>query len=153
MKLKEIFSCYVRKRIPMPPDFPRLRQSIVENGFSEEKVSPEKWRYKRGAQVALEFDYNSEALEIQIILRDLGDSLIVAVGNWGFPFEPLMSKGRYEATLEKVLQQISVDGALAHNPTEVATVAALSKQKTKLALWFIPAAILATLLFKFLWMG
>lgn len=150
MKLKEIVHCYVSERIPKPRDLTRLRQSFIDNGFSESEVNPKKWRFKRGAPVALEFDYNSEVIEIQVILEDLDDALVVSVGNWGFPFEPLMSKKRYEATLERVVQQISENGILAHDAGEVSRVAVLSNRKRNLALWAFFLAILATILFGFI---
>ena len=144
MKLKEIVSCYVSKRVPKPHDMQQLRQSFVDNGFSEKEVSPQEWLYKRGAPIALEFDYSSEAIEIQVILKDLGEALDVSVGNWGFPFEPLMSKKRYQATLEKVVQEIAKDGILTHDAEEASEVAALSTRKKNLALWAILLVILVT---------
>lgn len=133
MKLKEIVSCYVRERVRKPEDMARLRRSFVENGFTEESIAPGHWLYKRGAAFALTFDYQSEAIEIQIYLREIGDELEISVGNWGFPFEPTLSKQRYVRTHERVKGEISSDGALQINPVEVKEVERLAKEKQWLA--------------------
>lgn len=150
VKLKEILSCYVSERVPKPRDLVRLRQSFIDNGFSETEVSSQEWRYKRGAPVALEFDYNSEAIEIQILLKDLGETLLVSVGNWGFPFEPLMSKKRYQATLARVVREIDRHGMLTHDAGEASRAAALAARKRNEALWAVVFIALAAVLFRFL---
>jgi hypothetical protein len=56
---------------------------------------------------------------------------------------------RYEATLGKVVQQISENGMLAHDTAEISKVTKLSNRKRNLALWAFFFAILVTILFEF----
>ena len=75
MNLKEIVYCYVSETISMPEDLPRLRESFTKNGFSEKEINPRKWLYKRGAAIGLEFNYDSEAIQMQVVLEEIDDSL------------------------------------------------------------------------------
>ncbi len=98
MNLKEIVCCYVSETIDMPQDLTRLRESFVKNNYSEKEINQKKWLYKRGAAIALEFNYESEAIQMQVVLEQINDSLKISVGNWGFPFEPLMMKNALKET-------------------------------------------------------
>jgi len=129
MNLKEIVYCYVSKTTSVPSDMDTLRASFVENGFRERTLNESKWLYKRGAPLALEFNYNSEAIEIQVILEKLGNELEISVGNWGFPFEPLLMKRRFERNLSVITDQIETQGRLSVNCEEVTKKAELSKRK------------------------
>lgn len=129
MSLKEIVHCYVSKTTPIPSDMDALRASFVGNGFREKTLKEGKWLYKRGAPLALEFDYNSEAIEMQVILEKLGNELKISVGNWGFPFEPLLMKQRFERNLSVIARQIESQGHLSINRKQFAKNAELSKKK------------------------
>ena len=59
MSLLDIIYCYVNETIPFSGDFSHLRKSFIEGGFKETRVSEAKWKYTRGAGLALELNYNS----------------------------------------------------------------------------------------------
>ena len=94
MILKEIVYCYVSETIDMPLDLSKLRESFIKNEFSEKEINSKKWLYKRGAAFALEFNYDSEAIEMQVVLEEMDNSLKISVGNWGFPFRRFLSPAR-----------------------------------------------------------
>lgn len=133
MSLRDIVYCYVSETIAAPKSIAVLRQSFTENGFSEKVLSENKWLYKRGAPFALEFDYGSEAIEVQVILERLGDNLIISVGNWGFPFEPLLMKRRFRRQLQTIVEQVNFEGALKHEPQKAKEIRDLSKRKSNAA--------------------
>jgi len=150
MNLKEIVYCYVSETISMPEDLPRLRESFTKNGFSEKEINPRKWLYKRGAAIGLEFNYDSEAIQMQVVLEEIDDSLKVSVGNWGFPFEPLMMKKRFKKNLAKIVNQISISGALEYNPKEVVEIKEFGQSKKKLAWQFLLYAVIGSVLYQIL---
>lgn len=129
MSIKEIVHCYVSQSVSAPEDIDKLRASFVENGFREKLLGESKWLYKRGASVALEFNYRSEAIEMQVILEKIGDRLKISVGNWGFPFEPLLMKPRFLSNLSDFAAQIETAGQLSVNRAEVIDTLELAKRK------------------------
>ena len=137
MNLKEIVYCYVSDTVSLPSDLAKLRKSFTDNNFSEKEIHPNKWLYKRGAGLALEFNYNSEAPEMQVIIENIGNDLQISVGNWGFPFEPLLMKKRFQRNLERIVNQISDNGVLENNPKESNQITELAKKKKKSALLLI----------------
>jgi hypothetical protein len=145
MKLKEIVYCYVDKTLSIPEDMKALRESFEKNGFVQKELSPNKWMFKRGAAFALEFNYNSEAIEMQVILEIVDGRLKVSVGNWGFPFEPLMMKNRFRKNLEEIASQISTSGQLEHQPEKTKVLEAQAKSKAKMAVNLIGCVILGSL--------
>ncbi|MCP4489408.1 MAG: hypothetical protein GY820_19165 [Gammaproteobacteria bacterium] len=148
MYFKEIVCCYVSKIIPMPDDLPRLRKSFTENMFSEKEINPNKWQYKRGAALALEFNYNSEAIEMQVILESVGNKLRVSVGNWGFPFEPLMMKKRFQKNLDEITNQISKNGVLDHDRNKSQEINRLAQEKKRSAWVYIVCTVIAFTLYE-----
>lgn len=133
MSIKDIVHCYVKSVVPAPQDMAALRDSFIENGFCEKYVTANKWLYKRGAPVALEFDYGSEAIQIQVILEHIGKDLSISVGNWGFPFEPLLMKPRFKRQLASIVEQVNLNGVLTCDPKRVEEISQLSKQKSSAA--------------------
>ena len=108
MSLLDVVYCYVTETIPFNGDFSKLRKSFKESGYKEKQVSDTTWKYTRGARVALEFNYNSEAIQMQVFLeRTDQENLSIKVGNWGFPFEPLFMKKRFKKNLQRIVNDIS----------------------------------------------
>ncbi|MCC3860063.1 hypothetical protein [Pseudemcibacter aquimaris] len=146
MSLIEIISCYVSDNVEFDGDFSRLRKSFISNGFSEKQINQEIWKFKRGASLALEFNYNSEALQMNVFLRKINNKCIeVKVGNSGFPFEPLMMKKRFKKNLEKIIGEITEHGELITNDDAVNEISEDSKTKNGLAIKFIMIIIFAVL--------
>ena len=143
MKVNEIFCCYVAERISIPIDLARLRESFVENGFVEKECGKNKWLYKRGAALALEFDYSAETIEMQVFLEVIGHELEIRVGNRGFPFEPLMMKPRFQKNLERYVNEISENGYLRINPVEVKDIKTQAESKKSAARYVLLVAVLA----------
>ena len=143
MNIKEIVYCYVSKTIPMPDDFSKLRKSFVRNEFSEKELNTTKWLYKRGAALALEFNYGSDSIEMQVILEHVDGELKISVGNWGFPFEPLMMKKRFNKNLELFVEQITLNGVLDHSPKESQQIVKQAKRKKNSALILIAIAVIS----------
>ncbi|MHA7879226.1 MAG: hypothetical protein ACX931_05530 [Saccharospirillum sp.] len=147
MKLREIVCCYISRDVVAPKDMNALRKSFTDNGFREKVLCDNRFLYKRGAPIALEFNYDSEAIEVQVILERAGDQLKISVGNWGFPFEPLMMKGRFERTVVGIAAEITDHGRLEYNPEQAAHVAALSKEKSGAAKLVLLAAAVCAVAF------
>lgn len=143
MKVKEIVYCYVAERIAIPGDLARLQESFVENGFVEKECGNNKWLYKRGAALVLEFDYSAEAIEMQVFLEVVGHELEIRVGNWGFPFEPLMMKPRFQKNLDRFVKEISEDGFLSVDPTQVTDIKTQADSKKTGARYLLLVAVLA----------
>lgn len=111
MKLKEIVSCYLTKcyhcdratydaLVQMFED----RSNVFEEDWEKRVKSDTKVVFKKRAPVALTFDYSGEKLEVQVVFEydDQKHEMKLSVGNWGFPFEPLISKKRYLELVEKI---------------------------------------------------
>ena len=111
MRLKEIVSCYLTKSYrcnratydALIQMFERKSSSFGQN-WKKQVKSAGKVLFKTGAPVALTFDYSGSKLEVQVIFEydDGKDQMKLSVGNWGFPFEPLLSKKRYSEMLAKI---------------------------------------------------
>ena len=109
----EIVWCYVSKTIPFSGEIEALRNSFLENGFSEKEITLNKWKYTRGASLGLDFKYSkSEAMQVQVVVEFSNGELNISVGNWGFPFEPLLMKKRFIRTLERISNEVSNNGQL-----------------------------------------
>lgn len=148
MNFKEIVYCYVSKTIPMPADFSQLRESFIKNEFSEKQINPNKWLYKRGAAFSLVFNYNSEVMEMQVILEKIDNQLQISVGNWGFPFEPLMMKKRFQKNLEEFVSQISKNGVLTHDAKGSQEIIEQAKKKKLHASVFMFFAVIGLVLYE-----
>ena len=146
MKIKEIICCYVSDTVVAPLDMKRLRESFIANGFKEKEISPSKFKYKRGASLALEFNYDSEAIEMQVMLEKVGKDLCVSVGNWGFPFEPLMMKRRFQRNLSLIVEAIRSNGALPESD-EVKEIEKDAKNKNRAAISLITYSLLGALVY------
>lgn len=145
MKLVEIVCCYVSRDVAAPKDMNALRQSFTDNGFREKVLGDNRFLYKRGAPVTLEFNYDSEAIEVQVILERLDDKLKISVGNWGLPFEPLMMKGRFERNLAGIASEVTEQGRLKHKPEQASHVAAQSKEESNAAKLVLLAAVVGAI--------
>ncbi|MCX7545435.1 hypothetical protein [Marinicella gelatinilytica] len=121
MKLKEIVSCYQTKTYVC--DKTTFDKAIVafdkhansfENDWRKLIKTAHKVVYKKGSPVALTFDYSS-GLEVQVIFDFDSENkqMTVRVGNWGFPFEPLMAKQRYVELLDNIHSFI-MDSVVVH---------------------------------------
>lgn len=137
MNIKEVVYCYVSKEVPMQQDMVTLRTSFIESGFKEISSTENRFVFKRGASLALEFDYNSEAIEMQVILEKLENSLKISVGNWGFPFEPLLMKKRFQKNLESISEQIISKGVLTADKALTNKIAHQAKSKNRAAKSFL----------------
>ena len=146
MNIKEIVYCYVSDIVEAPSDMKGLRESFVANGFIEKEISPSKFLYKRGASLALEFNYDSEAIEMQVILEKSGKDLRISVGNWGFPFEPLMMKRRFQRNLSLIVEAIRSNGILPKN-REANKIVKEAESKKKAAISLILYSFLGALVY------
>jgi len=150
MNLKEIVHCYVSDTVPVPTDMKTLRDSFIANGFNEKVISQNKYLFKRGAALALEFNYNSDAIEMQVILEKKENHLKISVGNWGFPFEPLLMKNRFQSNLEAIVEQINSNSVLEANKSQAEAIEKNSNKKFKAAVVTISLAILASLIYSYI---
>jgi len=111
VSLKEIFSCYVSTTYRGDKEaFERIQQYFkddgraTENQWKKRNADDTKAVFTAGKSFLFTFDYESSALEVRSIVAysEADGTITVSVGNSGFPFEPLLSKPRYEKLLEKV---------------------------------------------------
>lgn len=111
MKLKELVSCYLTNIYDCNKD--TFEESITlfqehantfETDWKRFTKSEGKVVFKKGASISLIFDYSSTSPEVQVIFEfdPEKQQMKVSVGNWGFPFEPLMSKKRYIVLSENI---------------------------------------------------
>ena len=108
----DIVYCYVSDQIFFDGDFSKLQNSFRNSGFKEKRISDTIWKYTRGSAFALEFIYDSEALQMQVFLEKLGsETLSIKVGNWGFPFEPLLMKKRFKRNLQNKRRHRKISAA------------------------------------------
>lgn len=110
MALREVVSCWVSRDLPAGTDLADVRESLKGIGFSVAKEwQSGKIRLKRGSQLG-GFDYDTEGLEVQVVLDPKHDRLRMYVGNWGFPFEPPRMKVRFARLAERFMSDISENG-------------------------------------------
>lgn len=142
MNLLEVVYCYVSEIIQFNADIDALRQSFLDNGFVEKKVGDSHWKFKRGTSFGLDFNYqNSEAIEIQVFLKLDGEQLTIRVGNWGFPFEPLLMKKRFKNSLALFVTEITEHNRLlVISKKEVKAIQENSKGVFKNGIFIILAA-------------
>lgn len=111
MWLEEIFSCYVSNTYRGNQEaFQRIQQYFEDAG----RYTEEKWRqkktdhttavYAKGQKVALTFDFQSPVLEVRSIIdySEPDGTIMVSVGNSGFPFEARLARPRFQALLNKI---------------------------------------------------
>ncbi|NQZ58276.1 MAG: hypothetical protein HRT88_12525 [Lentisphaeraceae bacterium] len=121
MNLEEILYCYISK------DYHCSKKTFTEivalfcdhaNAFETDwrkfTKSEQKTVFKKGAAVSFGFDYSGSKMEVQVIFEHdrQNEKLRLSVGNWGFPFEPLLSKGRYTKLFDQIHAFISEGGRL-----------------------------------------
>ena len=112
MKLKEIVSVWVERPLPMKAERAEIEESLLEAGFVRMRPKNGVSRFKRGSSVG-GFDYDGEGLEVQLRLSEMDDGrLRVAVGNSGFPFEPLMMKPRFKRLADRIQSEVTQFGRL-----------------------------------------
>ncbi len=140
----DIVYCYVSETIPFSGDLDRLRKSFIANGFKEKQIDDTAWKYERGSSLALEFNYDSEAIQMQVFLKQsrFGE-ITVKVGNWGFPFEPLLMKNRFKKNLERMVREIITYGKLDVDEDEVQAIKLDAKIKNRAAKDYLKAIIIA----------
>ena len=149
MSLIDIVYCYITETIPFTGDFEKLQKSFTANGFKEQQVDDKTWKYTRGAGIALEFNYNSEAIQMQVFLKRINEkTLTIKVGNWGFPFEPLLMKKRFKKNLDRIVKEISSNGILTINKDEVQNINSDAKTKKSLAILLIIAVVVSVIVSK-----
>lgn len=111
MRLKEIVSCYPSKSFKgNRTEFESLverfesKANSFECDWKRKEKSPDKIEFKKGKSISLTFDYSGTNLEVQVIFEfhEEKNEITIAAGNWGFPFEPLLSKKRYLKLLENI---------------------------------------------------
>ena len=111
MRLKEVVSCYLTKNYACnKATYDEVvalfhdHANTFEQDWQRFTESEDKVVFKKGASVALTFDYSGSELEVQVIFEydSNAQQLMLSVGNWGFPFEALMSKTRYLELLENI---------------------------------------------------
>ena len=111
MRLKEIVSCYPSKSFTgnrnefedLVKRFENTANSF-ECDWKRKEKTPNRIEFRKGRSISLTFDYSKPNLEVQVIFNfDEEKNLIeIAVGNWGFPFEPMLSKKRYMQLLDRI---------------------------------------------------
>jgi hypothetical protein len=143
INLIDIVYCFVSKTISFKGDIALLRQSFINNGFLEKEISENHWKYKRGTALGLDFKYaNSEAMEILVFLKLSADELTIRVGNWGFPFEPLLMRKRFIRSMERFSDEIASNGTLFVNNEEVKNIESKSQKKFIYAIFVIVFLVL-----------
>ncbi|MDP0490677.1 MAG: hypothetical protein Q7Q71_06480 [Verrucomicrobiota bacterium JB023] len=123
MRLREIVFCYPSRSFRgSRTDFEDLveRFEIKANPFERDwrrkDKSSDRIEFKKGRGVSLTFDYSNSNLEVQVIFEfdEQKNEIVISAGNWGFPFEPLLSKKRYLKLLD------SIEFFLAHSEAKTA---------------------------------
>jgi len=148
MSLLEIVYCYVTETIPFVGDFSKLKESFKDCGYKEKQISETVWKYTRGPGLALEFNYDSEAIQMQVFLeRPNQENLSIKVGNWGFPFEPLLMKKRFKKNLQKIVDDISAFQILEINEEEIRKIEQDGKKKKRSAIYLLVAVFAASILY------
>ncbi len=111
MPVKDIVSCWITRSLPPGNALDTIVHSLHEAGFSTAKQKgSDRVRLKRGSQVG-GFAYDSEGLEVQVIVEhDANGDLTIHVGNWGFPFEPLLMKDRFRRLADRLERDIRTHG-------------------------------------------
>jgi len=112
MSLKEILSCYVSKSYKCDKEIFQKAQAYFESAY---KYAEESWKRKtisdtkvvftKGSGIILTFNYSrNTGLQVKTVLEydESSKILKMKVGNSGFPFEPLLSKKRYENLIELI---------------------------------------------------
>ena len=107
LKSNNPLSVYIENKFPVESlglihSFFSESNEIGESGWAK-FASKDKSGYKRGKQVALSLDYDSNSLEVKAWIEEGSSEIIVSVGNSGFPFEPMLAKKRFQ----KIADQLS----------------------------------------------
>lgn len=106
MKVNSPNRVYIEKRFPLHFEkavhkFFEEYNRLAEREWSK-KSEQSKVIYKMGKQVVLTFDYESNSAEVKAIVEVINNEVVVSVGNSGFPFEPLLSRPRYQTIADKI---------------------------------------------------
>ncbi|MFC1800460.1 hypothetical protein ACFLYT_00210 [Nanoarchaeota archaeon] len=105
--LKDIVHCYVESIIDDRKNASEYLEKKFNDAGWKENIKQNKKIYTKGSKLKFTFDYVGDKLEIQIILEKISDSkLKIKVGNWGFPFEPLLAKKRYREVHDGLIQEL-----------------------------------------------
>ena len=121
MKLKEIVSCYLTKSYKCDRatcgeivDLFAEKANPFEEDWRKHTKSDDKVVFKKGATISLTFHYSGPIPEVQVIFEydEQRKEMELSAGNSGFPFEPLLSKKRYLALLEKIHSFIVESGKI-----------------------------------------
>jgi hypothetical protein len=151
MSLLDIVYCYVSETIPFTGDFEKLQNSFRENGFTEEKKSDTLWKYTRGAGLALEVNYDSESTQMNVFLeKPDAQSITIKVGNWGFPFEPLLMKKRFRKNLERIVSEVTANQVLSVNKSTVQQIQQKAQKQKSSAILLIVGVIVALIVIRIL---
>ncbi len=116
--LKELVSCWVARDVAGDVSLAQLRDSLLAIGFHVAAEEPgQRVKLKRGSMFG-GFDYQSEGLEVQVILAANGDGIRLWVGNWGFPPEPLLMKKRFRRLADRLQHDFAQYGAAQQSAEE-----------------------------------
>jgi hypothetical protein len=138
VSLLDIVYCYVTETVPFNGDLERLRKSFIANGFKEKQLNDSTWKYERGSSFALEFDYGAETLQMQVFLTQTQPNEVnLRVGNWGFPFEPLLMKKRFIKNLDRMATEIRTYGKLDVDEDEIQSIKLDAEIKHRAATTYI----------------
>jgi len=131
MAIKQIVSCWVTRTVQPTNSINAMVASLHKAGFRTTKeYAGQKVFLKRGSQVG-GFDYDSEGLEVQVILEpSRNGDIAIHVGNWGFPFEPLLMRDRFRRLADRIENDIRTHGYFVPAPGEVEAVEA-AKNRTR----------------------
>ena len=115
MNLLDILYCYPERRFLCTDsqfqaalDLFEKRAETLGQVWNEEPETRNRIFFTKGDKVAFTLDYQSERLAIEVVYEyfPVQRQLRVAVGNWGFPFEPLLSKPRYLRLLSELCRDL-----------------------------------------------
>lgn len=144
----DIVYCYVSDQIFFDGDFSKLQSSFRNSGFREKRISDNIWKYTRGSAFALEFNYDSEVPQMQVFLEKLdSETLSIKVGNWGFPFEPLLMKNRFKKNLQQIKGDIEKYQLLTTDNQNLERIKKEAKNKNMSAIIFLTITVTFSIIF------
>ena len=151
VRLVEIVSCWEERTIPPGQDRALIEASLGKAGFVRMSSSQATTRFRRGSAVG-GLDYNSEGLEVQLRVTSSRDgSISIKVGNWGFPFEPLLMKPRFRRLADRIASDIEEHGCLVVEPNEAEEVEVAIAETQNAARNIGLAALVGVVVYWLLW--